>query len=269
MSARPPRAPGAQLPPRAQLPSAQPPPGAQVPRRASTILVVDDEPGILEVLSLGLRSDDIVVLTARDVAGGIRAVRSGSPDLIVLDVGLPGGDGFSLLRRIREVSDVPILMLTARDDVEDRVRGLELGADDYIAKPFHLEELTARVRAHLRRRALDRDERPASPVISSGDLTIDTAARRASRGPRTLDLTSREFDLFELFVRHRGEVLSKTRILEALWGYAYDPNLVEVYIGYLRRKLGEPPLLETVRGSGYRLAPDDLASGDHAAEIGS
>ena len=95
------------------------------------------------------------------------------------------------------------------------------------------------------------------------------AARRASRGPRTLDLTSREFDLFELFVRHRGEVLSKTRILEALWGYAYDPNLVEVYIGYLRRKLGEPPLLETVRGSGYRLAPDDLASGDHAAEIGS
>jgi two-component system, OmpR family, response regulator MprA len=236
-------------------------PGASLPPRASTILVVDDEPGILEVLSLGLRSDDIVVLTARDVAGGIRAVRSRSLDLIVLDVGLPGGDGFSLLRRIREVSDVPILMLTARDDVEDRVRGLELGADDYIAKPFHLEELTARVRAHLRRRALDRDDRPGAAVLRSGDLTIDTAARRASRGSRTLELTSREFDLFELFVRHRGEVLSKTRILEALWGYAYDPNLVEVYIGYLRRKLGEPPLLETVRGSGYR-----LASGDHAAE---
>jgi len=231
----------------------------RMPPRSSTILVVDDEPGILEVLSLGLRSNDIVVLTARDVAGGIRAVRSSSPDLIVLDVGLPGGDGFSLLRRIREISDVPILMLTARDDVEDRVRGLELGADDYIAKPFHLEELTARVRAHLRRRALDRDDRPTG-IIRSGELTVDTAARRAGRGSRTLELTSREFDLFELFVRHSGEVLSKTRILEALWGYAYDPNLVEVYIGYLRRKLGEPPLLETVRGAGYRLATPDPAA---------
>jgi two-component system response regulator MprA len=235
-------------------------PAAPLPRRRSTILVVDDEPGILEVLSLGLRADDIVVLTARDVGGGIRAVRSESPDLIVLDVGLPGGDGFSLLRRIREVSDVPILMLTARDDVEDRVRGLELGADDYIAKPFHLEELTARVRAHLRRRALDHDVRPSAAVLRSGELTIDPAARQASRGSRTLELTSREFDLFELFVRHRGEVLSKARILEALWGYAYDPNLVEVYVGYLRRKLGDPPLLETVRGSGYRLAPDDTAA---------
>ena len=235
--------------------------GARVAARSSTILVVDDEPGILEVLSLGLRSDDVVVLTARDVAGGLRAVRSGSPDLIVLDVGLPGGDGFSLLTRIREESDVPIVMLTARDDVEDRVRGLELGADDYIAKPFHLEELVARVRAQLRRRALDRDDRSPLPVLRSGELTVDFAGRRASRGSRELDLTAREFDLFELFVRHRGEVLSKRRILEDLWGYAYNPNLVEVYIGYLRRKLGEPQLLETVRGSGYRLAPDVNAAG--------
>jgi len=235
--------------------------GARVAARSSTILVVDDEPGILEVLSLGLRSDDVVVLTARDVAGGLRAVRSGSPDLIVLDVGLPGGDGFSLLTRIREESDVPIVMLTARDDVEDRVRGLELGADDYIAKPFHLEELIARVRAQLRRRALDRDDRSPLPALRSGELTVDFAARRASRGSRELDLTAREFDLFELFVRHRGEVLSKRRILEDLWGYAYNPNLVEVYIGYLRRKLGEPQLLETVRGSGYRLAPDVNAAG--------
>ena len=235
--------------------------GARIVARSSTILVVDDEPGILEVLSLGLRSDDVVVLTARDVAGGLRAVRSGSPDLIVLDVGLPGGDGFSLLTRIREESDVPIVMLTARDDVEDRVRGLELGADDYIAKPFHLEELVARVQAQLRRRALDRDDRSPLPVLRSGELTVDFAARRASRGSRELDLTAREFDLFELFVRHRGEVLSKRRILEDLWGYAYNPNLVEVYIGYLRRKLGEPQLLETVRGSGYRLAPDVNAAG--------
>jgi two-component system, OmpR family, response regulator MprA len=240
--------------------SPQPEPGTSAPQRSVTILVVDDEPGILEVLSLGLRSADIEVLTARDVAGGLRAVRSGSPDLIVLDVGLPGGDGFSLLRRIREVSDVPIVMLTARDDVEDRVRGLELGADDYIAKPFHLEELVARIRAQLRRRASDRDGRAPGPLLRSGELAIDFAARRASRGSRELELTAREFELFELFVRHPGEVLSKTRILEELWGYAYDPNLVEVYIGYLRRKLGDPPVLETVRGSGYRLAISERGS---------
>ena len=228
-----------------------------IPPRSSTILVVDDEPGILEVLSLGLRSEDLVVLTARDVAGGLRAVRSNSPDLIVLDVGLPGGDGFALLGRIREISNVPIVMLTARDDVEDRVRGLELGADDYIAKPFHLEELIARIRAQLRRRAINRDDGAPAPPLRSGELAIDFAARRASRGSRELELTTREFDLFELFLRHPGEVLSKRRILEELWGYAYDPNLVEVYIGYLRRKLGEPPLLETVRGSGYRLSAAD------------
>ena len=130
----------------------QPGSDASAAFRPSTILVVDDEPGILEVLTLGLRSEDLAVVTARDVAGGLAAVREGGLDLIILDVGLPGGDGFSLLRRIREISDVPILMLTARDDVEDRVRGLELGADDYIAKPFHLEELVARIRAQLRRR---------------------------------------------------------------------------------------------------------------------
>jgi two-component system, OmpR family, response regulator MprA len=225
--------------------------------RSPTILVVDDEPGILEVLSLGLRSEEMEVLTARDVAGGLRVVGSRALDLIVLDVGLPGGDGFSLRRRIREVSDVPILMLTARDDVEDRVRGLELGADDYLAKPFHLEELMARIRAQLRRRARNRDDRTPRPPIRSGELTIDSAARRATRGSRELELTAREFDLVELFVRHPGEVLSKRRILEELWGYSYDPNLVEVYIGYLRRKLGEPPVLETVRGSGYRLAAVD------------
>lgn len=247
--------------------SAQPlgDPAAPQASRPATVLVVDDEPGILEVLSLGLRSEDLEVITARDVAGGLRAVRSGSPDLIVLDVGLPGGDGFSLLSRIREISDAPILMLTARDDVEDRVRGLELGADDYIAKPFHLEELIARVRAQLRRRAIDRDDGAPAPTIRSGELTVDFAARRASRGSRELELTGREFDLLELFVRHPGEVLSKSRILGDLWGYAYDPNLVEVYVGYLRRKLGEPPLVETVRGSGYRLA----AGGGHRAPEGA
>lgn len=224
-----------------------------------TVLVVDDEPGILEILTLGLRGDDVTVRTARDVAGGLEAVRVGSIDLVVLDVGLPGGNGFTLLRRIREISDVPVVMLTARGEVEDRVRGLELGADDYVAKPFHLEELVARIRAHLRRRASGATAE--TEVLRSADVVLDVAGRRATRADRDLDLTAREFDLLRLLLAHHDEVLSKATILERLWGYAYDPNLVEVYVGYLRRKLGEPPLIATVRGVGYRLQGDATAAG--------
>jgi two-component system, OmpR family, response regulator MprA len=225
------------------------------PGRA-VVLVVDDEPGILEVLSLGLATDDLEVRTARDVAGGLLAIQSAAPDLVILDVGLPGGNGFALLARIREESDVPVIMLTARGDLSDRVRGLELGADDYVAKPFHLEELSARIRAHLRRRALDRADRQPAAQLRCGDIELDVTAHEATRGGRRLDLTAREFSLLELLLRHPGEVLPKTTILERLWGYAYDPNLVEVYVGYLRRKLGEPPAIETVRGAGYRIGPD-------------
>jgi DNA-binding response OmpR family regulator len=220
---------------------------------APVVLVVDDEPGILDVLTLGLQGDGFVVETARDVGAGLRAFETSSPDLVVLDVGLPGGDGFALLERIREQSDVPVVMLTARGDVKDRVRGLELGADDYVPKPFSLDELAARIRAHLRRRERDRSDRPPEPHLQSGDIEMDVPAHDVSRAGRRLDLTTREFDLLELLLRHPGETLAKPVILETLWGYAYDPNLVEVYVGYLRRKLGDPPVIETVRGVGYRL----------------
>jgi DNA-binding response OmpR family regulator len=223
-------------------------------RASWTVLAVDDEPGILDVLRLGLEAADLRVVTARDVGSGLAAVEREAPDLVILDVGLPGGDGFALLERVRASSDVPVVMLTARGDVADRVSGLELGADDYVAKPFHLEELVARVRAHLRRRSTDRAGASAGGVHRAGDLTIDLDARRAERGGRTLELTSREFDLLALLVEEPERVHSKAAILDRVWGYAYDPNLVEVYIGYLRRKLGNPPVIETVRGAGYRVA---------------
>jgi two-component system response regulator MprA len=138
-------------------------------------------------------------------------------------------------------------MLTARGEVDDRIRGLELGADDYIAKPFHFAELLARVRALLRRRE------PRPDVLRVADVSLDSRTREVRRGDRALQLTAREYELLELFLRHPGEVLSKQAILERLWGYAFDANLVEVYVGYLRRKLGEPPLIETLRGAGYLL----------------
>jgi DNA-binding response OmpR family regulator len=218
-----------------------------------TILVVDDEPGIVDVLQLGLSADDVRVVAAGDVAGGLSAMERDRPDLVLLDVGLPGGDGFGLLRRIREISDVPVVMLTARGDVRDRVTGLESGADDYVAKPFDLEELVARVHAHLRRRRRDVAERSIPTPWVVGDLVLDPASRRARRGGRSLDLTAREFDLLAVLVGDPGRLHSKMAILEQVWGYAYDPNLVEVYVGYLRRKLGEPPMIETVRGHGYRI----------------
>ena len=159
----------------------------------------------------------------------------------------PDQDGFSLLARIRAESDVPVVMLTARGELDDRIRGLELGADDYIAKPFHFVELVARVRALLRRRE------PRFDVLTVADVSLDARTREVRRGGRPVQLTAREYELLELFLRHPGEVLSKQAILERLWGYAFDANLVEVYVGYLRRKLGEPPLIETLRGAGYLL----------------
>jgi two-component system response regulator MprA len=166
---------------------------------------------------------------------------------VILDVGRPDADGFDILAAIRAESDVPIVMLTARGELEDRVRGLDLGADDYIAKPFHFAELLARVRAHLRRRA------PQKEVVRVGDVALDPRTRVVTRQDRPIQLTPREYELLELFLRHPGEVLSKEVILDRLWGYAFDDNLVEVYVGYLRRKLGEPPVVETLRGAGYVL----------------
>jgi DNA-binding response OmpR family regulator len=216
----------------------------------AAVLVVDDEPGILDFVEIGLAQDGISVLRASTLMTGLALARSEQPDLAIIDVGLPDGDGFELLARIRAESDVPVIMLTARGAIEDRVRGLDLGADDYVAKPFHFAELLARIRAHLRRRA---SGAKAPPMLRVGDLVIDRPGRRVSRGGRAVELTAREFELLELLARETGTVLTKEAILERLWGYAFDANLVEVYVGYLRRKLGEPPLIHTIRGAGYVL----------------
>jgi DNA-binding response OmpR family regulator len=216
------------------------------------VLIVDDEPGIVAFVELGLTQEGIEVVTAGTMASGLTALRTGRPDLVIVDVGLPDGDGFELLASIRSESQVPVIMLTARGDVEDRVRGLDLGADDYVAKPFHFAELMARIRAHLRRRATETEGTP-EPILRVADLSLDPRTRLVFRGDRSIELTAREFELLELFLREPGRVFSKESILDRLWGYAFDDNLVEVYVGYLRRKLGEPPVIETLRGAGYAL----------------
>jgi DNA-binding response OmpR family regulator len=217
------------------------------PDAAPLVLVVDDEPGILDFIELGLRGEGYRVDTASTVAAALRSVRAQQPDAVIVDVGLPDGDGFELVRTIRAEADMPIVMLTARGELEDRLRGLELGADDYIAKPFHFEELVARLRAHLRR------GQPREDVVRLADVELHPRTHSVTRSGRAIALTPREYELLELFLRHPGEVLSKQTILDRLWGYEFDDNLVEVYVGYLRRKLGEPPVLETLRGIGYTM----------------
>ncbi len=219
---------------------------------SARVVIVDDEPGILDFVLMGLAQEGIAVITAATAVAGLRAVRAEQPDLVIVDVGLPDGDGFDLLTWIRSESDVPVIMLTARGDVEDRVRGLDLGADDYVAKPFHFAELLARVRAHLRRQA-STDQRASASVLRVADLSLDSRTRLVRRGERSIELTAREFELLALFLREPGRVMSKESILDHLWGYAFDDNLVEVYVGYLRRKLGEPQLIHTLRGAGYTL----------------
>jgi two-component system response regulator MprA len=215
--------------------------------RGPLVLVIDDEPGIVDFVELGLSAEGYRVTSAASAAAGLEMLRRDRPEAVIVDVGLPDSDGFALVATIRAESDVPIVMLTARGDLEDRVRGLELGADDYVAKPFHFEELLARIRAHLRR-STRRDA-----VVQVADVSLNPQTRVVTRGDRPIQLTPREYELLELFLRHPGEVLSKELILDRLWGYAFDDNLVEVYVGYLRRKLGEPSLVETLRGVGYVL----------------
>ncbi len=178
-------------------------------------------------------------------------VRDNQFDLLVLDLGLPVKDGTEVLRDLRASGQrMPVIILTARDDVSDKVAGLEGGADDYVTKPFRFEELLARVRARLR------DERTVErTVLRAGEIVLDLRTRRASIGGHTVDLTAREFTLLEVLIRHAGQVLSREQLLSHVWGYDYDPgsNVVDVYVGYLRRKLGAETI-ETARGMGYRLA---------------
>ena len=214
------------------------------------ILVAEDEPRIASFLDKGLRANGFSVVVVDDGSDVLDVVRSGDIDLLVLDVGLPGRDGFDVLRTLRgEGRRLPIIMLTARDGVEDTVAGLEGGADDYVAKPFRFDELLARIRVRLRDA-----HTPEVTVLTVGDVALDLRTRRLTVDGRSAELTAREFALAETFFRHPGQVLSREQLLSHVWGYDYDPgsNVVEVYVRYLRQKLGEDRI-RTVRGMGYRL----------------
>ncbi|MBE2319097.1 response regulator transcription factor [Solirubrobacter sp. CPCC 204708] len=215
------------------------------------ILVVDDEPSVRDALDRALRMDGYKVELAADGRQALDALADQPPDAIVLDVLMPEPDGLEVCRRLRAAGDhTPVLMLTARDAVPDRVAGLDAGADDYLIKPFALEELGARLRALLRRSGGPNTER-----LRYADLTLDPAGHTVTRGDTPIELTRTEFLLLELLLRHPRQVLTRTQIFEHVWGYDFGPssNSLEVYVGYLRRKLGEPRLIQTVRGVGYVL----------------
>jgi two-component system, OmpR family, response regulator len=216
--------------------------------QGARVLVVEDSEAIRESVVDALAAAGYVAGGRGDGGGLEDVLETFRPDLVVLDVMLPGRDGFALVGVVRERTDAGIVLLTARDALTDRVRGLDGGADDYVVKPFLLAELVSRVGAVLRRRG-----RGAS-AVQVGDLVVDVDAGIASRAGRMLDLTATELRLLAHLVAHRGRTLSKTRLLAAVWGYDdYDPNLVEVHVSALRRKLGEPRLLHTARGLGYVL----------------
>ncbi len=219
------------------------------------ILVVDDEPAVREAIERALRLDGYDVALAADGAEALLAVAARSPDAMVLDVLMPQVDGLQVCRRLRGGGDrLPILMHTARDAIGDRVGGLDAGADDYLVKPFALEELLARLRALLRRTGTNGN----GASLRFADLTMDTRTREVQRGGRAIELTRTEFHLLELFLRNPRQVLTRSIIFERVWGYDFGPssNSLEVYVGYLRRKTeagGEPRLIHTVRGVGYAL----------------
>lgn len=217
------------------------------------ILVVDDDPEIASLVKRGLMYEGFTVDTAADGEEALTKARDVEPDLVILDVMMPGIDGLEVSRRLRQASDIPILMLTAKGTVPDKVEGLESGADDYMVKPFDFDELLARVRALLRRRQPSDGE-----VLRFSDLSLDTATRQVARGSEVMELTALEFDLLELLLRHPRQVLKREKIYENVWRYDFggESNVIEVYISYLRSKLeagGKPRLIHTVRSVGYVL----------------
>lgn len=221
---------------------------------AERILIIEDDSRIADMLRRGLIYEGYEAEVALDGESGLRSARDHPPDIVILDWMLPGLDGLEVLRRLRAAGDVPVLMLTAKDAIADRVAGLEAGADDYLVKPFHFEEFLARVRALLRRRGSE----PKHEILRFADLELNTATRQAKRGNRVIDLTAKEYDLLELFMRHPRRVLTRELIYDRVWGYDFggESNIIEVYIRYLRSKLeqgGEPRLIQTIRGVGYAL----------------
>ena len=223
------------------------------------ILVVDDEPDLVESVRLGfmLQWREVDVLSAADGEAAVDAIESAKPDIVLLDVGLPGRDGFEVLREIRQFSDVPVLMLTARDDALDKVKGLELGADDYVTKPFNHLELMARVKAVLRRHDMPAPTTRA-PSFRAGDLEVDFARQEARLGGERLDLTPTEYKILYHLVRNAGHVLQHGTLLAKVWGREYvdEVDYIRVYIRRLREKLGDDPenprYIRTERGLGYR-----------------
>ena len=222
------------------------------------ILIVEDEPGISDFLRRGLESEGYEVGCAADGERGEADALSGRYDLVLLDLMLPGRDGLEVLAAIRRpLPDLPVILLTARGEVSERVAGLDAGATDYMTKPFSFDELAARVRAHLRQ-----PERGRQTRLEAGDIEIDLLRRRVRRAGADVSLSATEFELLVFLARHAGEVLPRERILASVWGYEHDPgtNVLGVYVGYLRRKLalpGRPAPIETVRSVGYRLRPSD------------
>jgi two-component system, OmpR family, response regulator len=235
---------------------------ANVTEDSTRVLVVDDELNITELVSLGLRYEGFDVSSARDGRGALRAIREFTPELVILDVTMPDLDGFEVVRRMRADGIwTPVIFLTARDATEDKIAGLTVGGDDYLAKPFSLDELIARVRAMIRRN--DLSARPASSgVLRYLDLVLDEDRLEVSRGGRPISLTPTEFRLLRFLMLNAGRVLSKSQILDHVWEYDFggDGNVVETFISYLRKKVDveQPPLIQTVRGFGYTLrSPQD------------
>ncbi|SDM58176.1 response regulator transcription factor [Streptomyces wuyuanensis] len=225
------------------------------------VLVVDDESSLTELLSMALRYEGWEVRSAGDGAGAVRAARAFRPDAVVLDVMLPDIDGLTVLGRLRrELPDVPVLFLTARDAVEDRIAGLTAGGDDYVTKPFSLEEVVARLRGLIRRSGTAAAARDESLLVV-GDLTLDEDSHEVTRGGTSIHLTATEFELLRYLMRNPRRVLSKAQILDRVWSYDFggQANVVELYISYLRRKIdaGRSPMIHTRRGAGYLIKPGE------------
>ncbi|TSD96638.1 response regulator transcription factor [Skermania sp. ID1734] len=229
------------------------------PAAAPRVLVVDDDRDVLVSVERGLRLSGFSVITAADGAAALRSVASDAPDAVVLDINMPVLDGVGVVTALRAMgNDVPICVLSARNSVDDRIAGLEAGADDYLVKPFVLAELVARIRALLRRRAEPAPQPPSQSGITVGALEVDLPGHRALLDGHEIELTKREFELLSTLARNAGVVLSRERLLELVWGYDFvaDTNVVDVFVGYLRRKLevdGHPRLLHTIRGVGFVL----------------
>lgn len=221
----------------------------------SHILIAEDEPRIAAFIEKGLRSSGFTTTVASSGLEALTLVQDSPFDLLILDLGLPEKDGFEVLEELRgQGQTLPVIILTARDDIHDKVTGLEGGADDYVTKPFRFEELLARVRVRLRNLTVVRGEE--TDILQAGSVALNLRTRQVTVNGCQIELSAREFTMVEMFFRHPGQILSREQLLDRVWGYSYDPgsNVVDVYVGYLRKKMGSD-LIETVRGMGYRLKP--------------